>query len=161
DAVCHHPRPLASRGSDQPSASVASARHLIEARAASRPSPCYRLGMGRMALLLVLVAAACGGPEIPQHNGYKSDHAKTWKKARTLKFDDKNEAKAKGDLSYPDMRRAVWYDVEVVAPSELAINLEITQSGDTTNEDFDLGFEVLDPGFRKVLRKDKDEGDQQ
>jgi hypothetical protein len=114
-----------------------------------------------MALLLVLAAAACGGPEIPQHNGYKSDKAKPWKKARTLKFDDKNEAKAKGDLSYPDMRRAVFYDVEIVTPSELAINLEISPPGDAVNEDFDLGFEVLDPGFRKVIRKDKEEGDQQ
>ena len=36
------------------------------------------------------------------HNGYKGGaKAKPWKKAKTLKFDDKNEAKAEGELSYP------------------------------------------------------------
>ncbi len=115
--------------------------------------------MGRIALVFALIAA-CGGPEIPQHNGYKSEKAKPWKKARPLKFDDQNMAKAKGDLSYPDMRRAAWYDVELVQPSELDFTVEVTGPGDDVNDNFDLGVEVLDPGFRKLIRKDKDEGDQ-
>jgi hypothetical protein len=116
--------------------------------------------MGRIVFLLCL-ATACGGPDIPQHNGYKSDHAKPWKKAKTLKFDDQNVAKAKGDLSYPDMRRAAWYDLELTQQAELDFFVESSPPGDAVNENFDLGFEVLDPGFRKLVRKDLEEGDQQ
>lgn len=117
--------------------------------------------MGRMALLLLLAAVACGGPEIPQHNGYRSDKAKPWKKARTLKLDDQLQAKAKGDLSYPDMRRAVWYDLELVQQSDVDLMVEINGPGDAVNDSFDLGVEMLDPGFRKLIRKDQEEGDQQ
>ncbi len=117
--------------------------------------------MGRTALLLLVAAVACGGPEIPQHNGYKSDKAKPWKKARTLKLDDQNQAKAKGDLSYPDMRRAVWYDLELVQQSDVDLMVEINGPGDAVNDNFDLGVELLDPGFRKLVRKDQEEGDQQ
>jgi hypothetical protein len=112
-------------------------------------------------LWMGLTAVACGGPDIPQHNGYKSDHAKPWKKAKTLKFDEQNIAKAKGDLSYPDMRRAAWYDIELTMQSELDIYVEASPPGEAVNENFDLGFEVLDPGFRKLVRKDLEEGDQQ
>lgn len=116
--------------------------------------------MGRLMLLLCL-AAACGGPEIPQHNGYRSATAKPWKKAKSLKFDDQNSAKAKGDLSYPDMRRSAWYDVELTTQADLEINVEVSPPGDAVNDNFDLGIEVLDPGFRKLVRKDAEEGDQQ
>ncbi len=117
--------------------------------------------MGRLALLLLCAAVACGGPEIPQHNGYKSDKAKPWKKARTLKLDDQNQAKAKGDLSYPDMRRAAWYDLELVSQSDVDLMVEINGPGDAVNDNFDMGVEMLDPGFRKLIRKDQEEGDQQ
>jgi hypothetical protein len=114
-----------------------------------------------MFLLWIAAVTACGGTDIPQHNGYKSDHAKPWKKARTLKFDDQMMSKAKGDLSYPDMRRAMWYDLELAQQSEVDIFVEASPPGDAVNENFDLGFELLDPGFRKLVRKDLEEGDQQ
>jgi hypothetical protein len=113
------------------------------------------------ALLLLVAVAACGGPQIPQHNGYKETTTKPWKKLKTLKFDDKGEAKADGDLSYPDRRRAVWYGVDLAKASNLSLRLDITPPGDAVNEDFDLGVEVLDPGNRPVMRKDADEGDSQ
>ncbi|HUJ62652.1 MAG TPA: hypothetical protein VLX92_29320 [Kofleriaceae bacterium] len=116
--------------------------------------------MRRVVLALMLVAA-CGGPQIPAHNGYRSDKAKPWKKAKVLKFNDQMEAKADGDLSYPDMRRAAWFDIGLDQPSELDLLVEITPPGDGVNDNFDLGFEVLDPGNRKIIRKDLDEGDQQ
>jgi len=78
-----------------------------------------------------------------------------------MKFDDQLTSKAKGDLSYPDMRRAAWYDIELTQQSEIDVFLEASPPGDAVNENFDLGIEVLDPGFRKLVRKDLEEGDQQ
>jgi hypothetical protein len=116
--------------------------------------------MRRFVVFVVLVTA-CGGQQIPMHNGYKTDKAKPWKKAKSLKFDDKLEAKSEGDLSYPDMRRAAWFDITLPSVSNLDLRVEITPPGEATNENFDLGVEVLDSGFRPVLRKDLEEGDQQ
>src|SRR5882672_8918103 len=114
--------------------------------------------MGRIVFLLVALAA-CGGPQIPQHDGYKSAAAKPWKKARSLKFDDKNEAKAQGDLSYPDMRRAAWYALDLATAAEVDLRVEITPPGDAVNEDFDLALEVLDPAFRVISKADLEEAD--
>lgn len=115
--------------------------------------------MGRVTLLLLFVAA-CGGPQIPMGNGYKGgDKAKPWKKAKTLKWDDKGEAKAEGDLSYPEFRRAVWYMADLTQNGELDLRLEITPPGDATNDDFDLAMEVLDPGNRVIAKSDIEEAD--
>ncbi len=113
--------------------------------------------MGRVAILLIVVAA-CGGAEIPQHNGYKSATAKPWKKAKQLKFDDKGEAKAEGDLSYPEMRRAAWFLADLPSNGDLDVRVEITPPGDAVNDNFDLGMEVLDPGNRSITRWDLEEG---
>jgi hypothetical protein len=116
--------------------------------------------MGRLSLLVLLIVAACGGTQVPTHNGYKGgSKAKPWKKAKTLKFDEKSEAKVEGDLSYPEQRRAAWYVADLKTPGQLDLKLEIIPPGDGTNEDFDLGFEVLDPGNRVIARSDKEEGD--
>ena len=116
--------------------------------------------MRRVSLLLLFVAA-CGGPQIPAHNGYKSDKAKPWKKAHILKWDAQNESKADGDLSYPDMRRAAWFQVDTPGPGDLTVRVEAGGPGEGVNPDFDLGIEVLDPGNRMLVRKDLEEGDQQ
>jgi hypothetical protein len=118
----------------------------------------------RRVLMFLVALAACGGPDVPQHNGYKTTAAKPWKKAKPLKFELKNgalEAKSEGDLSYPDMRRAAWFDVNMEKPGELDFRVDVTPPGDAVNDNFDLGFEVLDPANRKVIRKDSEEGDQQ
>jgi len=117
--------------------------------------------MRRALVLLTITIGACGGTPIPAHNGYKSDKAKPWKKFKTLKFDEKGEAKAEGELSYPDMRRAVWFAADAPINGELGIRVEITPPGEATNDAFDLGVEVLDPGFRMLVRKDLEEGDSQ
>lgn len=110
--------------------------------------------------LLVLALAACGGTQIPQHDGYKAN-AKPWKKFKTLKFDDKGEAKVEGDLSYPAQHRSAWFAVDLTGPSEIDFRIEITPPGDAVNDAFDLGAEVLDAGYRMLVRKDNDEGDAQ
>lgn len=111
--------------------------------------------------LLVIALAACGGTTIPQHNGYRSTKAKPWKKFITLKFDEKLEAKSEGDLSYRELRRAAWFAVDLPSSGELALKLEITPLGNVVSDTFDLGLEVLDAGYRSLLRKDLDEGDSQ
>jgi hypothetical protein len=115
--------------------------------------------MRRFVLASMLVAAACGGPQIPTHNGYKSEKVKPWKKPKTLTWDEQGETKANGELSYPDMRRARWYAVELPAAGELTLKLEVNPPGDAVNEDFDLAMEVLDPGFRVISKADNEEED--
>ncbi|HEY5924711.1 MAG TPA: hypothetical protein VIV11_23690 [Kofleriaceae bacterium] len=115
--------------------------------------------MGRLSVLLLLIVAGCGGTQIPQHNGYKGKKPQPWKKAKALKFDDKLEAKAEGELAYGEYKRAVWYAADLSSPGQLELRLEITPPGDSVNDEFDLGFEVLDPGFRVIMRSDSQEGD--
>ena len=94
------------------------------------------------------------------HNGYKGgDKAKPWKKAKTLKFNDKMEAKAQGELSYAAHKRAMWYVANLAQPGQLDIKLEITPPGEGGDEEYDLGFEVLAPGNRVIARSNKEEGD--
>jgi len=112
-----------------------------------------------LSIVLGCAVTACGGPQIPTHNGYKPKEATPWNKPKALKFDDKGEAKAEGDLSYPDMRRARWYELNLPSSGQLSIGLEITPPGDAVNDDFDLGMEVLDPGYRVISKSDLDEGD--
>ena len=75
-----------------------------------------------LSIVLGCAVTACGGPQIPTHNGYKPKEAKPWKKPKALKFDDKGEAKAEGDLSYPDMRRARWYELSLPSSGQLTAN---------------------------------------
>jgi hypothetical protein len=112
-----------------------------------------------LSIVLGCAMTACGGPQIPVHNGYKPKEAAPWKKPKALKFDDKGEAKAEGDLSYPDMRRARWYELNLPSSGQLTIGLEITPPGDAVNEDFDLGMEVLAPGYRVISKSDLDDED--
>ena len=115
--------------------------------------------MTRWLVVLALVAA-CGGQQIPQHNGYKAN-AKPWKKFKTLKFDDKGEAKVDGDLSYAQQRRSAWFALDMPVPGEVDFRVEVTPPGDAVNDSFDLGVEVMDAGYRVLVRKDADEGDSQ
>jgi hypothetical protein len=113
----------------------------------------------RWIVSLSLVLAACGGPQIPTHNGYKAKETKPWRKPKVLKFDDKLEAKSDGDVSYPDMRRARWFQLDLPASGQLALNVEITPPGDAVNEDFDLGLEVFDPSYRVIAKSDLEDED--
>ncbi len=101
------------------------------------------------------LAAACGGPQIPQHAGYKTDKVKPWAKPKALKFDAKTgEAKTEGDLSYAAYKRAKWFAVDLPAHGDLDLKLEVTPPGDAVNEEFDLAIEVLDPANRVISKSD-------
>jgi len=108
---------------------------------------------------VVCLLVACGGTKVPLHSGYKSDKSKPWKNAKQIKLDEKNEGKADDTLNYAAQARARWYFIQVPSHGELAVRLEITPPGDETNEDFDLAFEVLDPGYRVIGKSDKEEED--
>ena len=113
--------------------------------------------------VIVLAIAACGGPQVPMHNGYKSPKAQPWLKAKDFKLTDNNgsqEAKAEGDLSYRAQKRAAWFNINLAKQSVVDIMVEDTPPGDAVNDNFDLGIELLDPGNRKVVRKDLEEGDE-
>lgn len=107
----------------------------------------------------MMLAAACGGTQIPQHNGYKADNKKPWKKAKDLKLDDKGEAKVDGSLNYAQYTRAKWYGLDLPSTGNLALKLDITPPGDATNDEFDLAMEVLDPGNRVIAKSDLEEAD--
>lgn len=108
---------------------------------------------------LVAVLFGCGGVKVPKHSGYRSDKSKPWKKAKVLSWDEKLEAKTEGDLDYKDQRRVRWFAVDLPAQGEITLRLEITPPGEQTNEDFDLGLEVLDPGFRVISKSDLEDDD--
>lgn len=112
-----------------------------------------------VSLSIVMAAFACGGPQVPAHNGYKPKEAKPWKKPKTIKLDDKMEGKAEGDLSYPDMRRARWYQVNLPTNGQLSVVLEITPPGDAVNDDFDLAMEVYDPSSKVISKSDAEDED--
>ncbi|HEX3474878.1 MAG TPA: hypothetical protein VHT91_07535 [Kofleriaceae bacterium] len=114
-----------------------------------------------LSIVLGCAVTACGGPQIPVHNGYKPKEATPWKKPKPLKFDDKGEAKAEGDLSYPDMRRARWFELNLPSSGQLTVAVEVTPPGDAVNEEFDLGMEVLDPGYRVISKSDLEDEDAQ
>jgi hypothetical protein len=107
--------------------------------------------------LVAVLLFACGGVKVPKHSGYKNDKSKPWKKAKLLSWDEKLEAKSEGDLEYKDYRRARWFAVELPSQGELTMRLEITPPGEQTNEDFDLGVEVYDPGFRVISKSDMED----
>jgi hypothetical protein len=113
----------------------------------------------RWIVSLSIVLMACGGPQIPTHNGYKPKEAKPWKKPKPLKFDSKMEAKTDGDVSYADMRRARWFQVDLPANGQLSLALEVTPPGDAVNDDFDLGMEVFDPSSRVISKADLEDED--
>lgn len=114
--------------------------------------------MRRVALVLLAVAA-CGGPQIPQHSGYKNDKSTPWTKPKSLKWNDKNEAKADGFLDYGKFQRARWFALDLPSHGDLDIKVDINPPGDAVNEDFDLGVEVYDPGLRVIAKADaEDEG---
>jgi hypothetical protein len=113
----------------------------------------------RWIVSLSIVLMACGGPQIPTHNGYKQKEATPWRKPKALKLNSKLEAKAEGDLSYPDMRRAKWFQIALPENGELTLTLEITPPGDEVNDEFDLAMEVFDPSFRAISKSDLEDED--
>ena len=115
----------------------------------------YRVA--RLLAISSLLLAACGGRDIPLHNGYRSAKAKPWKKTKNLTLNDKFEGKTDGELNYGAYKRARWYALQLPSAGELALALEITPPPDA--EDFDLAMEVFDTGNRVIAKADIEDED--
>lgn len=111
-------------------------------------------GRARTALLAVAIAAgACGGPDVPEHNGYQSAKARPWRKPTPLRLDEKSEVEVDDSVSYPKRQRARWYAVDV--PSFGAVEVQVTVAELSDDRDVDLAFEVLDEGYRIIAHADR------
>jgi hypothetical protein len=118
-----------------------------------------------LGLFLLTLLVACGGAQIPSHNGYKGKKPRPWEKPKVLKL-DKNAAKAGVDLDYAKLKRARWFAVDLPGPGTLTAMMEVTPSsgsGGTTEEgeelDIDVGFEILDGTSWNVLAASNLESD--
>lgn len=108
-------------------------------------------------LSLGFAATACG-PRAPAHNGYRPNRIEPWTKAKKLEWSDDLETEVDDKVSYPDRRRARWYEVELPHYGELELKLSSTQLGEP-KPDFDLAFEVLNASGRVLARAGVEEDD--
>ena len=79
-------------------------------------------------LLVALLLIGCG-PKAIEHSGYPDGEAKPWAKAKTLKLDERYEAKIDGTVSYPKKERARWYVVDLPADGKMTATITITIIG--------------------------------
>ncbi len=111
-------------------------------------------GSVALAVVVALAPSVGCGPTIPKHNGERS--SKPWKKAKTLSFDEDNEAVVNGTVSYPKRVRSRWYEVTLPGDGELTIKMDVSPLGGRT--DMNLGFELLDDGWNVITRRYPDPG---
>lgn len=105
---------------------------------------------------LAAVLAACGGTDVPTHNGYKSPKATPWRKPTVLLLDDQGEAEVDDSVSYPKRLRARWFAVDIPTGGQLEVQMQTEPQGD---REVDLAFEVLNEGYEVLVRADRDEED--
>lgn len=107
-------------------------------------------------VIAAVVASACG-PSIPKHMGYKNAKVTPWRNPKVIKLDENNEGKADGELDYPSQRRAKWYAIDLPTSGDLQVVVEANPTND--NEDFDLGMEIVGPGYRVLAKGDLEDED--
>src|SRR4029078_9033423 len=103
-----------------------------------------------------VLLAACGGTDVPTHNGYKSPKATPWRKPTVLQLDDQGEGEVDDSVSYPKRLRARWFAVDLPTGGQLEVQMQTEPQGD---RDVDLAFEVLNEGYEVIVRGDRDEED--
>lgn len=126
----------------------------------------------RLPVLIATVFAAscltaCGGVDVPLHDGYRSKKSKPWKKPKMLEFDEDFEAEKDGELSYLKRRRASWFAVDLPADGEVEVRIDVSPLGlaaeaaefEDDEDPFDVAFEVYDENFRLLERADRDADD--
>jgi hypothetical protein len=108
-------------------------------------------------LAVALVTSACGGPDVPEHNGYKSPKVRPWRSPTVLQLDDSFEVEVDDAISYPKRARARWYALDLPGFGELDVQVAVPELSEDRN--VDLALEVLDDGYRVIARADRDEED--
>jgi hypothetical protein len=108
-------------------------------------------------LAVALAMPACGGPDVPEHNGYRSAKSRPWRKPTVLRLDDAFEAEVDDAVSYPKRQRARWYAVDL--PVFGGIDVQVTVPELADDREIDIAFEVLDEGYRVRARADAAEDD--
>jgi hypothetical protein len=106
----------------------------------------------------LLLAVACGGPQVPDHDGYRNPKQTPWSKPKVLTLDSHFEAEADDAVSYPRQQRSRWFAVDLPGDGELDVRLSLVTLGQQARE-IDLAFEVLDERFRVMTRADSEEDD--
>ena len=124
------------------------------------------VALGVSALFAMSALFACGGPQVPDHDGYRSKWKKRWEKPKKLELDEDLEAEIDGELSYPKRKRVRWFMVELPEDGELKIDLQSSPLGAAAEEDdedaedpFDVGFELYNASYKQLLRADQAEDD--
>jgi len=109
----------------------------------------------------VLALGACGGTQIPQHSGYKSNKAKPWNKPKTIKLNDDYKGKISAELDYAAFKRARWFAVDLPGPGTLDVNIEVIPGGPERDDDeqMDVGLEILDQKFNVLAKSDLEADD--
>jgi hypothetical protein len=102
-------------------------------------------------LLVALFLIGCG-PKAIDHSGYPDGEAKPWSRPKSIKLDERYEAKIDDIVSYPKKERARWYVVELPADGKMTATITIEPRAPGA----DLGMEILDAGFN-VISKDADD----
>ena len=128
--------------------------------------------LGRTAALGVALVfgvgslVACGGLDVPIHDGYRN-RAKGWKKPKALEFDEDFEAEHDGELSYPDRKRARWFAVELPGDGELEVTLDVSPLGyaaeteefEDEDDPFDVAFEIYNENYKVLAHADNEDDD--
>lgn len=103
-------------------------------------------------LAVALAAPACGGADVPEHNGYRSARSRPWRKPTLLRLDDSFEAEVDDAVSYPRRQRARWYAVDLPSFGSMSVSVSVPELAE--DRDVDLAFEVLDEGYRVIAKAD-------
>jgi hypothetical protein len=111
----------------------------------------------RAAFAVALLPAACGGADVPDHNGYKSSKSRPWQSPVVLEFDQSNEAEVDDTISYPARQRARWYAVDLPSSGELEV--QVSTASFAEDHTIDLAFEILDEGYQVLAQANRDEDD--
>lgn len=117
--------------------------------------------MGRRCTAILALALGtamgCGGPDVPEHSGYRSAKARPWRSPTVLKLDDSYETEVDDIVSYAKRQRSRWYAVDLPGPGDLEVQLTLAELSD--ERDVDLSLEVLGEGYRVLARADREEDD--
>lgn len=108
-------------------------------------------------LALAFTATACGGPDVPAHNGYRSSKVRPWRSPTVLQLDDSLETEVDDAVSYPKQQRARWYAVDLPGSGEIEVQLAMAEL--SNDRDVDVALEIMDEGYRVIAKADREEED--